>query len=60
MFDHQAQHIANGLLEQNLVACVNIVGGVTSVYRWKGEIERSSEVLMIMKVYFYTNVHEAI
>jgi cephalosporin-C deacetylase-like acetyl esterase len=48
----EANKIAAGLLEANLVACVNIVPAVTSVYRWKDKIETSSEVLMVMKVDF--------
>jgi len=30
---------ARDLVEQRLAACVNIVAGVTSIYRWKGQIE---------------------
>jgi periplasmic divalent cation tolerance protein len=33
-----------------LVACVNIVPGVVSIYRWAGEIRHESEVLMIAKM----------
>lgn len=41
--------ITNALIEQHLVACVNIIPQVTSIYRWKGEICRDSELLCIMK-----------
>lgn len=44
-----AQRIAADLLEKKLVACVNITGAVESVYRWKGALEKSGELLMIMK-----------
>lgn len=44
-----ASHIAHQLLEERLIACANIVPGVTSVYRWKGEVKTDAEVLMILK-----------
>ena len=45
----QAKRIANALVAQHLVACVNIVPRIESVYWWQGKVERSSEVLLIMK-----------
>ena len=44
-----AIRIANHLVERQLAACVNIVPGITSVYRWKGNIERAGELLLIIK-----------
>ncbi len=44
-----AGSIATRLLEENLVACVNILPGVLSLYRWQGEIRRDSEVLLLAK-----------
>ena len=44
-----AERIAGTLVEERLAACVNIVPGVTSVYRWKGKIERDAEVLCLIK-----------
>ena len=44
-----AERLAGALVERGLAACVNIVPGLTSVYRWKGRIERDSEVLAIIK-----------
>jgi periplasmic divalent cation tolerance protein len=41
--------IATRLVEDRLAACVNLVDGVTSVYRWQGKIEEDSEVLLIIK-----------
>ena len=38
------------LVEQRLAACGNILPEVHSVYRWKGEVESSAEVLAIMKL----------
>ena len=44
-----AESLASELVQQRLAACVNIVAGVTSVYRWKGEIQRDAESLLIIK-----------
>ncbi len=44
-----ARGIARSLVEESLVACVNLVEPIESIYRWQGEIEQSSEVLLIMK-----------
>ena len=38
-----AKKIAQALLEQRLAACVQIVGPVKSMYRWKGQIETAVE-----------------
>jgi len=45
----EANRIARELVERRLAACVNIVPGVESVYRWKGEIESAAEWLLIVK-----------
>lgn len=47
--EEQAAQIARALVEQRLAACVNIVPGTRSVYRWKGQIEDASEWLLIIK-----------
>ena len=44
-----AETIAGTLVAENLAACVNIVPGITSIYRWKGAIERDRELLLIIK-----------
>jgi periplasmic divalent cation tolerance protein len=41
--------IANDLVESHSAACVNIIPGLTSIYRWKGEICRDNEQLLIIK-----------
>jgi len=45
----EALSVAEKLLENRLVACANIQGGTTSVYRWEGAIQRASEVVLIAK-----------
>jgi periplasmic divalent cation tolerance protein len=45
----QAESIADHLVRNHLVACVNIVPSVKSIYRWKGAIETDMEVLMVIK-----------
>lgn len=44
-----ARRIADALVEQHLAACVNILPGVTSVYRWKGEVHHDQEQLLLVK-----------
>lgn len=41
--------IATALVERRLAACVNLLPGATSVYRWQGSLEEAREVLMIVK-----------
>jgi periplasmic divalent cation tolerance protein len=47
--EEEARKIARHLVDRRLAACVNIVPRVTSIYRWKGEIEEVSEWLLIVK-----------
>jgi periplasmic divalent cation tolerance protein len=47
--EEEAEKIARVLLENKLAACVNVVRGVRSIYRWQGKIEDGAEVLMIVK-----------
>jgi periplasmic divalent cation tolerance protein len=44
-----AERIAHALVEQRVAACVNIVSGITSVYRWKGRLEKDEERLLVIK-----------
>jgi periplasmic divalent cation tolerance protein len=43
------KRLAMQLLEERLIACANIVPGVTSVYRWEGEVQVEGENLVVMK-----------
>jgi periplasmic divalent cation tolerance protein len=43
------RRLARALLEERLVACANLVPGVTSLYRWEGEVQEDDEVLLVMK-----------
>ena len=45
----EAEQAGRALVEQNLCACVNILPGMISHYRWEGTIERGEEVVMIIK-----------
>jgi len=45
----EATRLARKLIEERLAACVNVVPGIRSFYRWKGEIEETDECLMVIK-----------
>jgi periplasmic divalent cation tolerance protein len=45
----EAERIATALVEERLAACVNLVGPVTSIYRWQGALERGAEELLVIK-----------
>jgi periplasmic divalent cation tolerance protein len=42
-------NIAQKLVENSLVACVNIIPQLISIYKWKGKIEQDHELLCVMK-----------
>jgi periplasmic divalent cation tolerance protein len=44
-----AEKIALALVQDKIAACVNIVGGVKSIYRWQGKIEQDNEALLLIK-----------
>ena len=47
--DFDARSLAHALVESRLAACVNILGGVHSVYRWEGRIAHDPEQLLVIK-----------
>lgn len=44
-----ARTLAKTLVEERLAACVNIVPGLTSVYRWQGKVVEDQELLLLVK-----------
>ena len=45
----EAEKAGRALIERGLAACVNILPGMVSLYRWEGAIERGEEIVMIIK-----------
>ena len=45
----QAAALAKVLVEERLAACVSMVPGVQSVYRWQGQVEQATETLLVIK-----------
>lgn len=45
----QAERIAHALVNERLAACVNLLGGVRSIYRWKDGVETADEVQLLIK-----------
>ena len=44
-----AVRIGRALVEERLAACANVIDGMTSIYRWQGEIEEDAEAVLILK-----------
>ena len=44
-----AERIGRALVEGGLAACVNVLPAVTSIYRWKGKLEKEEERLLVIK-----------
>jgi len=45
----EGERIATALVEERLAACVNVLPGVISTFRWEGAVQREPEVLLIGK-----------
>jgi periplasmic divalent cation tolerance protein len=45
----EAERIGRLAIEDQLAACVNVLGPIRSIYRWKGKIENAEEVAAIFK-----------
>jgi periplasmic divalent cation tolerance protein len=45
----EGKRISSLLVEEKLVACVNIIKNILSIYRWKGKVEEETEHLLLIK-----------
>jgi periplasmic divalent cation tolerance protein len=45
----EAERIGRAMVEERLAACVNVLGPIRSIYRWKGKVETADEVAAIFK-----------
>ena len=45
----RARALARSLVGARLAACVNVVPGLTSVYRWEGAVQEDAEALLVVK-----------
>ena len=46
-----AQRLARELVERRLAACVQVLPGIASTYRWEGAIEQADEALLLAKTW---------
>ena len=44
-----AETLARTLVEEGLAACVNVIPGMRSIYRWEGALQDDSEVMLVIK-----------
>jgi periplasmic divalent cation tolerance protein len=47
--EEQALDIAHALVQRRLAACVNILPGARSIFRWKGRVQQDNEFLLLIK-----------
>lgn len=45
----EGEIIASALVEEGFAACCNIIPGIKSVFKWKGEVCKENEVLLLVK-----------
>jgi periplasmic divalent cation tolerance protein len=45
----EATAIGRSLVEERLVACANVIDGMTSIYSWKGNVEETGETVLLLK-----------
>ena len=45
----EAASLARALVEERLAACATLIPAVQSIYRWQGEVESSTETLLLIK-----------
>jgi periplasmic divalent cation tolerance protein len=57
-----AEKIAQTLVDKRLAGCAQIIGPITSIYRWKGKVEKANEWLCLIKTKkeLYISVENAI
>lgn len=56
----QARQIGAAMVERQVAACVNLVPGIESIYRWEGKVERAGEVLALFKTTRYPELEAAL
>ena len=56
----RARQIGAALVERQVAACVNLLPGIESIYRWEGKVERAGEVLAVIKTTRYPDLEAAI
>jgi periplasmic divalent cation tolerance protein len=58
----RALELARALVDGGLAACVNVLSGCTSIYRWRGAVETADEVPVLIKTRqsLYPRVEQAI
>ena len=47
--EQQALDIAHALVQRRLAACVNILPGVRSFFRWKGRVQQDNEFVLLIR-----------
>lgn len=45
----EAERLGRTVVEEGLAACVSLIPGVESIYRWKGEVESAAETMLVIK-----------